>query len=84
MKTEAYNQDDVAKVLQIRANIEGLKLGPDVLDRLAAEGARSSLRFVALPPRFYKYGNLGLQVRLATLDTRINTRGDCRTVDYRG
>lgn len=44
MKTEPYDQSDVAKVVQVRATVEGLKLGPGVLDRLAKEGARSSLR----------------------------------------
>ncbi|KAJ7654186.1 TIP49 C-terminus-domain-containing protein [Mycena rosella] len=33
----------VGKVLQLRANVEGLRLGPGVLDRLAAEGENASL-----------------------------------------
>ncbi|KAH9936775.1 RuvB-like helicase 1 [Epithele typhae] len=45
VKTMPYNQDAIAKVLQLRANIEGLKLGEGVLDRLAAKGSDSSLRY---------------------------------------
>jgi len=45
VKTDGYNTAQIAKVLQLRANIEGLKLGPGVLDRLAAEGDKSSLRY---------------------------------------
>lgn len=46
VKTEAYTVADVAKVVQVRANVEGLKLGAGVLDKLAAEGERTSLRYV--------------------------------------
>jgi RuvB-like protein 1 (pontin 52) len=45
VKTEAYLREQIGKVVQMRANVEGLKLGPDVLDRLAGEGERSSLRY---------------------------------------
>ncbi|KAI0337483.1 RuvB-like helicase 1 [Trametopsis cervina] len=45
VKTEAYGVDEVAKVLLLRAGVEGLKLGAGVLDKLAAEGGRSSLRY---------------------------------------
>jgi RuvB-like protein 1 (pontin 52) len=44
VKTDAYTRDQVAKVVQLRANIEGLKLGEGVIDRLAIEGEKSSLR----------------------------------------
>ena len=44
VKTDGYSRDQVAKVVQIRANTEGLKLGEGVVDRLAAEGEKSSLR----------------------------------------
>jgi RuvB-like protein 1 (pontin 52) len=44
VKTEAYSREQIGKVVQMRANVEGLKLGPEVLDRLAAEGERGSLR----------------------------------------
>ncbi|KAJ7507366.1 TIP49 C-terminus-domain-containing protein [Mycena galericulata] len=40
VKTEAYTREQVGKVIQLRANVEGLRLGPGVLDRLAA-GAKS-------------------------------------------
>ena len=44
VKTESYTREQVAKVVQLRANIEGLKLGEGVIDRLAIEGEKSSLR----------------------------------------
>lgn len=44
VKTDRYTRDQVAKVVQLRANTEGLKLGEGVVDRLAAEGEKSSLR----------------------------------------
>lgn len=48
VKTEPYAKEQVAKVLQLRANIEGLKLAEGVLDKLATEGEKSSLRYLAL------------------------------------
>ncbi|KAI0297485.1 RuvB-like helicase 1 [Multifurca ochricompacta] len=45
VKTDSYTRDQVAKVVQLRANIEGLKLAEGVIDRLAAEGEKSSLRY---------------------------------------
>ena len=48
MKTEAYTQEQVGKVVQLRATVEGLQLGPGVLQKLAAEGERGSLRHVLL------------------------------------
>ncbi|KAF8124705.1 TIP49 C-terminus-domain-containing protein [Boletus edulis] len=45
VKTDGYNRGQIAKVVQIRANVEGLKLGPGVLDRLAEEGERGSMRY---------------------------------------
>lgn len=44
VKTDGYTRDQVAKVVQLRANTEGLKLGEGVIDRLATEGEKSSLR----------------------------------------
>lgn len=44
MKTDGYTREQVAKVVQLRANIEGLKLGGGVIDKLAVEGEKSSLR----------------------------------------
>jgi RuvB-like protein 1 len=46
VKTESYTREQVAKVVDLRANVEGLSLGDGVLDRLSAEGARRSLRLV--------------------------------------
>ena len=46
VKTEPYDKAQVAKVVQVRAGVEGLKLGPGVLDKLAAEGERASLRYI--------------------------------------
>lgn len=44
VKTNSYSRDEVGKVVQLRANVEGLKLGDGVLERLAEEGERASLR----------------------------------------
>src|SRR6267378_3128579 len=44
VKTDGYTRDQVAKVVQLRANTEGLKLGEGVIDRLATEGEKTSLR----------------------------------------
>jgi hypothetical protein len=49
VKTDGYTHDQVGKVVQLRANIEGLRLGNGVLDRLAAEGEKASLRYVLFP-----------------------------------
>ena len=46
VKTDGYNREQIAKVVQLRANVEGLKLGPGVLERMAEEGERGSMRFV--------------------------------------
>jgi len=45
VKTDGYSRDQVGKVIQLRATIEGLKLGKGVLDQLAGEGEKSSLRY---------------------------------------
>jgi RuvB-like protein 1 len=45
VKTEAYNHEQIGKVVQLRATVEGLKLGNGVVERLASEGDRSSLRY---------------------------------------
>ena len=47
MKTDGYTRDQVGKVVQVRATVEGLKLGGGVIDRLAVEGEKSSLRYGA-------------------------------------
>ncbi|THH29572.1 hypothetical protein EUX98_g4617 [Antrodiella citrinella] len=44
VKTEPYSSEATAKVIQLRANIEGLKLGSDTLAHFAAQGD-NSLRY---------------------------------------
>ena len=54
VKTDGYTRDQVGKVIQLRATIEGLKLGRGVIDWLATEGEKSSLRYgvcLAFRPR---------------------------------
>lgn len=46
VKTDTHSREQISKVVQLRANIEGLKLGPGVVERLATEGEKSSLRSV--------------------------------------
>jgi len=45
VKTDGYTHEQVAKVVQLRANTEGLKLGEGVIDKLATEGEKFSLRY---------------------------------------
>ncbi|KAG9034343.1 RuvB ATP-dependent DNA helicase pontin [Tulasnella sp. JGI-2019a] len=45
VKTEGYSQEEVAAVVQVRAGVEGLVLGPGVIEKLAGEGERGSLRY---------------------------------------
>ena len=45
VKTETYTPEQVAKVVELRAAVEGLTLGEGVLERLSVEGARRSLRY---------------------------------------
>jgi len=45
VKTEGYTKDQVAAVVQVRAQVEGLKLGAGVLEKIAAEGEKGSLRY---------------------------------------
>lgn len=44
VKTETYTREQVGKVVQLRAAVENLQLGPGVLDKLAEEGEKASLR----------------------------------------
>lgn len=44
VRTETYTREQVGKVVQLRATVENLQLGPGVLDKLAEEGEKSSLR----------------------------------------
>lgn len=46
VKTDIYDSIQIAKVLQLRANVEGLRLGAGVIDRLVQEGDARSLRYV--------------------------------------
>lgn len=46
VKTDGYSREQVGRVVQVRANVEGLKLGTGVLERLAEEGDKGSLRYV--------------------------------------
>ncbi|KAF5309171.1 hypothetical protein D9619_012769 [Psilocybe cf. subviscida] len=45
VKTDAYTREQIGKVVQMRANVEGLKLSLEVVDKLAGEGEKSSLRY---------------------------------------
>ncbi|KAF9530888.1 RuvB-like helicase 1 [Crepidotus variabilis] len=45
VKTDAYTQEQIGKVVQLRANVEGLKISPSVVENLASVGERSSLRY---------------------------------------
>ncbi|VDC01082.1 unnamed protein product [Peniophora sp. CBMAI 1063] len=45
VKTETYARAQIAQVVQVRAAVEGIQLGPGVLDKLAEEGERASLRY---------------------------------------
>lgn len=47
MKTKGYTRDQIGKVIQLRATVEGFQLGEGVTDRSAADGERSSLRYGA-------------------------------------
>ena len=46
VRTALYDKESIAKVIQLRANVEDLKLGDGVLERLAQKGSDSSLRYV--------------------------------------
>jgi len=51
VKTDAYTRDQIGKVVQMRATIEGLKLSPAVVEKLSVEGEKSSLRYVLVSLR---------------------------------
>ncbi|KAG6874527.1 RuvB ATP-dependent DNA helicase pontin [Termitomyces sp. T32_za158] len=46
VKTDGHTRDQVGKVIQLRASVEGLKLGQSVVERLASVWEKSSLRYV--------------------------------------
>jgi DNA helicase TIP49 (TBP-interacting protein) len=81
VKTDAYTREQIGKVVQMRANVEGIKLLPDVLDKLAGEGEKSSLRYVSLSFLLimYRYllGDSGKKLRPSTADPCIYS---CRVV----
>ena len=41
VKTDTHTREQISNVVQLRANIEGLKLGPGVVERLATEGEKA-------------------------------------------
>ncbi|CCO33069.1 RuvB-like protein 1 (pontin 52) [Rhizoctonia solani AG-1 IB] len=45
VKTDPYTRAQVAQVVDLRASVEGLTLGPGTLDRLSEEGEKGSLRY---------------------------------------
>jgi len=45
VKTDAYNKEQIGKVVQVRANMEGLKLSSTVAENLSILGEKSSLRY---------------------------------------
>jgi len=70
VKTEPYDRGQVAKVVNVRAIVEGLKLGPGVLDRFATEGERASLRLV---PSYFCIQLVGILILpTSTLDMPSN------------
>lgn len=44
VRTTPYLPDEIAAVVSLRAQVEGLKLGEGVVDRLSKVGTDSSLR----------------------------------------
>ncbi|KZT27921.1 TIP49-domain-containing protein [Neolentinus lepideus HHB14362 ss-1] len=47
VKTDGYISDQSGQVIQLRATVEGLNLDEGVIEHLAAEGKKSSLRYEA-------------------------------------
>ncbi|KAJ8518523.1 hypothetical protein ONZ45_g4437 [Pleurotus djamor] len=45
VKTDGYTREQVGKVVQVRAGVEGLTLGPGVVEKLSTDGEKSSLRY---------------------------------------
>lgn len=56
VKTEGYSEEEVAKVVQLRATVEGLKLASGVVESLAKQGERSSLRYGPFHLRLRDFG----------------------------
>lgn len=79
VKTEKYTREQVGKVVHLRSIVEGLKLGSGVLERLAAEGEKSSLRFrvFAISP-FTSDKFSCSQICVTTAYPRLDTGEPCR------
>jgi DNA helicase TIP49 (TBP-interacting protein) len=82
VKTDGYTREQVGRVVQVRANVEGLKLGEGVLDRMAAEGERGSLRYAlsltnTKMPMLMDMIVLRNQVRAAALNACIDPGHSC-------
>jgi len=45
VKTEPYRREEIRRVLEVRAGVEGLEVGEEALDKLANEGDKGSLRY---------------------------------------
>ena len=73
VKTENYTREQVARVVQLRANVEGLKLGSGVLDHLAAEGEKSSLRYASFFVVVMPHLSFGHQIRSPAPDPGFHT-----------
>ena len=44
VKTDAYTKEQIGKVVQLRGNVEGIKLSLAVVEKLSVVGEKSSLR----------------------------------------
>lgn len=75
MRTAPYEKDAIAKVVQLRANVEGLKLGDGVLERLAQKGHDSSLRSDCYPliRGMRIYTHIVAQICIATAHARVDS-----------
>jgi hypothetical protein len=86
VKTEGYSREQVAQVVQLRAATEGLALGEGVLERLAEQGERASLRSASSPrPLSCAWlTHRRAQIRAAATLARRDPRGARRAPHYRG
>lgn len=74
VRTAPYEKDAIAKVVQLRANVEGLKLGDGVLERLAQKGHDSSLRsdYYSLIRDMCTDAHIVAQICTATTHARVD------------
>ncbi|KAH7101359.1 DNA helicase [Auriculariales sp. MPI-PUGE-AT-0066] len=82
VKTMPYTRAEVAEVLKLRAQVEGLQLGEGVLDRLSQEGERGSLRYALqlLAPASILAGLAGrTQIEVADISEMNELFLDART-----